>query len=177
MDEYKLESYWNDLPTSMADAATYDDLQQWWGLKEREVRRVLHELSLYDNGDDFVLIRSGKCKGFYKTENKDDIESYKQECLNKGRSVFAPIRKINRILNANLTQMSFENNLRVIREDRHLKQSIVAEYMRAFDESFDVPMLSKMENGFCLPTPFQLARLSELYGCDPDQLVSVDLFL
>lgn len=176
MDEYKLESYWNDLPTDPAKAATYDDLQQWWGLREREVRRVLHELSRFDNGDDFVLIRSGKCKGFYKTDNKECIEAYKQECLNKGRSVFAPVKKINRILRANDSQFSIENNLRVIREDRQLKQSTVAEYMRAFDEHFDVPMLSKMENGFCLPTPFQLARLSELYGCDPASLVSMDIF-
>ncbi len=177
MYELKLENYWNDLPTNRADAASYDDLRMWWGLpNDRDVRHILHELSRFDNGDDFVLIRSGKCKGFYKTDDKDEIKAYKQECLNKGRSVFAPVRKINRILHANDTQFSLENNLRVIREERQLTQSTVVEYMRAFDEHFDTPMLSKMENGFCLPTPYQLARLSELYGCDPSSLIAVDLF-
>lgn len=176
MDEYRLETYWNDIPTNKEDAASYDDLKMWWGTDERAVRKILHDLSSMDNGDDFVLIRSSRGKGFYKTDDKDEIERYKQECLNMGRSVFAPIKKINRILKANLTQMSIENNLRVIREDRQLKQSTVVEYMRAFDEHFDVPILSKMENGFCMPTPYQLSKLCEIYGCSPDDLVKVDLY-
>lgn len=177
MDEYRLETYWNDLPTEKEKAATYDDLKQWWGANERDVRKILHKLSSLDNGDDFVLIRSSRGKGFYKTDNKDEIERYKQECLNMGRSVFAPVRKINRILRSNNTQFSIENNLRVIREDRQLKQSTVVEFMRAFDEHFDVPMLSKMENGFCLPTLMQAVRLSELYGCKPEDLINYDIFL
>lgn len=177
MDEYKLEALWNDIPKNKEEAASYDDLKQWWGANERIVRKLLHALSSMDNGDDYVLIRSSRGKGFYKTDDKDEIERYKNECLSMGRSVFAPIKKINRILKANLTQMSIENNLRVIREDRQLKQSTVVEFMRAFDEHFDVPMLSKMENGFCLPTLMQAVRLSELYGCKPEDLINYDIFL
>lgn len=177
MDEYKLEIFWNDIPTSRNEAVTYPVLMMWWNLNEREVRRVLHELSRMDNGDNYVLIRSGKCKGFYKTDDKDDIEKYKQECLNKGRSVFAPVKKINRILSANKTQYSMINNLRVIREDRQLKQASVCAYMQVFDEAFDVPMLSKMENGVCLPTPYQLIKLAEFYGCEPTDLVCAELYL
>lgn len=176
MNENRLETYWNDIPTSRKEAVPYVILCMWWNLNEREVRRVLHELSRMDNGDNYVLIRSGKCKGFYKTDDVGEIERYKQECLNKGRSVFAPIRKINRILSANKTQYSMINNLRVMREEVQLKQSEVCEYMQRYDAAFDVPMLSKMENGVCLPTPFQLTRLSELYACNPDDLVSVELF-
>lgn len=176
MDEYRFETYWNDLPTEKEKAATYDDLKQWWGTGEREVRKLLHDLSSMDNGDDFVLIRSSRGKGFYRTDNKDEIERYKQECLNMGRSVFAPIKKINRILKANLTQMSIENNLRVIREGLNMKQRDVCEIMQEIDEGFDTPMLSKMENGVCLPTPRQLAKLCEIYNCSPDDLVKVDLY-
>lgn len=176
MNEFKLQTYWNDIPTSKKDAVSYLELIMWWNLNEREVRRVLHELSRMDNGDDFVLIRSGKSKGFYKTDDREAIEAYKQECLNKGRSVFAPIKKINRILSANKTQYSLTNNLRVIREDRGLKQSDVCAFMQNFDESFDTPMLSKMENGVCLPTPFQLIKLAEFYDCDPDDLVFAELY-
>ena len=176
MDEFKLEAYWNDIPTSKNDAVTYPVLCMWWHTNEREVRRILHELSSLDNGDNYVLIRSGKSRGFYKTDNQDDIERYKQECLNKGRSVFAPIKKINRILSANKTQYTFTNNLRVIREERNLKQAAVCAYMQVYDESFNAPMLSKMENGICLPTPFQLLKLSELYGCLPSDLVKADFY-
>lgn len=176
MDEYKLETYWNDIPTNKNEAVTYPILKMWWGLNEREVRRTLHDLSSFDNGDNYVLIRSGKSKGFYKTDDRKEIEQYKQECLNKGRSVFAPVKKINRILNANTTQYSFINNMRIIREDRNLKQTTVCEFMQAFDEHFDVPMLSKMENGVCLPTPFQLGKLCEIYGCQPEELVHTDIY-
>ena len=174
--EYQLEKYWADIPTSRNEAATYDHLCMWWGTNERAVRRILHELSSYDNGDNYVLIRSGKSKGFYRTDDPLAIEEYKRECLNKGRSVFAPIKKINRILSADSKQFSMVNNMRLIREGLNLKQSEVAKHMQAFDEAFDVPMLSKMENGVCLPTPYQLVKLAELYGCEPSELIKTDLY-
>ena len=177
MNEYKLEAYWNDIPNGKNNAVTYSILKMWWNTNEREVRRILHELSSFDNGDNYVLIRSGKSKGFYKTDDQKEIELYKRECLNKGRSVFAPVKKINRILNANAAQYSLTNNLRTIREDRQLKQSTICEYMQAFDDAFDVPMLSKMENGVCLPTPYQLKMLSEIYGCNPADLVNADFYI
>lgn len=176
MYENKLDLFWNDIPTNRFEAVTYAVLQMWWGMGEREVRRALHELSYYDNGDNYVLIRSGRNKGFYKTDDESEIKAYKQECLNKGRSVFAPVKKINRILNANTDQFSLKNNLRVIREDRHLKQSTVCEFMKVFDEHFNEPMLSKMENGVCLPTPFQLGKLSEIYGCQPTDLIETEFY-
>lgn len=176
MNEYKLQAMWEDIPTSKAEAVPYSILQMWWGMCERDVRQALHDLSRLDNGDDFVLIRSGRNKGFYKTDNKEEIEAYKKECLNKGRSIFAPIKKINRILSANGDQYTLNNNLRVVRESRNLKQSSVCAYMRVYDEAFDVPMLSKMENGVCLPTPYQLGKLAEFYGCKPSELVTIDFY-
>ena len=177
MNEYQLEAYWNDIPIGKVNAVTYPVLMMWWNADARKVRNILHDLSRYDNGDNYILIRSGKCKGFYRTDNNIEIERYKKECLNKGRSVFAPVKKINRVLNAEKKQLSFVNNLRVIREERALKQSTVCEYMRAFDEHFDIPILSKMENGVCLPTPYQLGKLCELYGCQPDDLVKMEFLI
>lgn len=176
MNEERLELYWADIPNVKEDAATYSELTMWWNKNEREVRRILHELSCYDNGDNYVLIRSGQRKGFYKTDNKEEIEAFKKECLNKGRSVFAPVKKINRILSENAEQFSIENNLRVFREALELKQKQVVAYMQQYDEHFDAPMLSKMENGFCMPTPFQLAKLAQFYCCDPGDLINSDLY-
>jgi len=177
MTDYQLEIYWNDIPTDKKDAVKYDELCMWWHTSERNVRLILHELSRLDNGDDYVLIRSSRNRGFYKTDNREEIEAYKQECLNRGRNVFAPIRKINRILSANKTQYSLINNLRVIREYRNQKQTSVCAYMQVYDEAFDVPMLSKMENGVCLQTPYQLMKLAEFYGCEPTDLVCAELYL
>lgn len=175
MNKTHLELYWSELPIGKENAADYNTLCGMWGRCERVVRKILHDLSHYDNGDDFVLIRSSKSKGFYKTDNKEEIVAYRRECLSKGRSVFAPVKKCNRILRVNTSQVEFFNNLRVIRESNNMRQNEVCNLMRSVDRNFDVPLLSKMENGVCLPTFAQLTKLAEIYGVEPSELVCTDL--
>lgn len=176
MDEMRLEFYWNDIPIGKANAVDYSYLSERWGKVDREVRKILHFLSAFDNGDDYILIRSSKGKGFYKTDDEKEIEAYRAECLQKGRSVFAPVKKINRVLSNNAEQFTFENNLRTVREMKGLHQKAVCEYMQKFDKAVDPPMLSKFESGACLPTPFQLARLAVLYGVPAAELINGEFF-
>lgn len=93
-----LETYWNSIPIGKENAATYAQLCAMWGKSDRAVRRKLHELSGYDNGDNFILIRSSHGKGFYRTNNPEEINRYKQECINRARNTFKPLRKIRRVL-------------------------------------------------------------------------------
>lgn len=176
MDEYKLELYWNDIPVGKENAVTYADLTAKWCDSERFVRQILHNLSAYDNGDNYVLIRSGKNNGFYKTDDTVEIKAYRQECLNKGRSLLAPLKKINRVINANTQQFEIENNLRVIRELKGLKQSDVCKQLKRYDSAIDKSMLSKMENSVCLPTPYQLSIIAKIYDCEAYELVNGDLY-
>lgn len=169
-------TYWNDIPAGKENAATYEDLCYMWNCDPRKARAILHELSAFDNGDNYILIRSSAGKGFYKTDDETEIRAYKRECLNKGRSVFAPVKKINRVLTENTTQYSFINNLRVIREGKGIKQKEVCKQMQAFDRAFDKSLLSKMENGVCLPTLSQLVHLAQIYDCEPSELVYIDLY-
>lgn len=175
MENQTLEMYWLQIPTGKQNAVDYTALCGRWGKTERAVRDILHELSLYDNGDNFVLIRSSKTKGFYKTDDLAEIAAYRKECLNKGRSIFAPVRKCNRVLKNDGVQIGFFNNLRVIREDKGLTQKDVCERMKAVDSAFDVSLLSKMENGYCLPTPAQLSKLAEIYAVLSVELVGEEL--
>lgn len=105
MENAKLSFYWRDIPIGKENAVTYNELCMRWGKNERAVRMILHELSRFDNGDDFILIRSSLNKGFYKTDNLEIIEAYKKECLNRGRNVFAPVRKINRVMGIDPNQI------------------------------------------------------------------------
>lgn len=105
------EAYWQQIPIGRENAYTYDKLCEMWECSERTARQILHELSSYDNGDEFILIRSGGSKGFYRTDNPDEIERYRQECLNKGRSIFAPVRKCNRILSIDDSQLVLDLGL------------------------------------------------------------------
>ena len=175
MNDKQLDLYWSELPTGKENAVDYPRLCQMWGRTERMVREILHELSLYDNGDDFVLIRSSKSKGFYKTSDKDEITAYRKECLNKGRSVFAPVKKCNRILKTESLQVNLFNNLRSVRESVGLKQKDVCQEMKKYDRAFDESLLSKMENGVCLPTFTQLSRLAQIYGVERSELIRADL--
>ena len=168
--------YWDDIPVGKENAADYEWLCAIWECDKRKARAILHELSLYDNGDNYILIRSGGCKGFYKTDDESEITAYKRECLNKGRSVFAPVKKINRVLSADAEQLSLTNNLRVIRESKGLKQSQVCAVMKRYDRTFDKSLLSKMENGVCLPTYYQLSKLAEIYAVKPFELIQADLY-
>lgn len=101
----KLSYYWSCLPTSKEAAITYPELCVMWNCTERKVRYILHELSYYDNGDNLILIRSSHGKGFYKTDDVQEIEKYKKECVNRARHTFAPLRKINRVLKVNDLQL------------------------------------------------------------------------
>lgn len=176
MQKYELEKYWKDLPVGKENAIDYINLCARWWSDKRQVRAILHELSRYDNGDDYILIRSSRGCGFYRTDDEEEIKAYKRECLNRGRNVFAPVKKINRVLNANTEQYSFENNLRVCRENAGKKQTEVCDTMQQYDPAFDVPLLSKMENGFCMPTPYQAILLAQIYGVEPVELVGAILY-
>lgn len=98
LDEQTLGMYWNDIPVSSENAISYAELMLKWNVSDRRVRSILHQLSYYDNGDKYILIRSSRKKGFYKTDNMAEIERYKKECTNRARHTFAPLRKIRRVI-------------------------------------------------------------------------------
>ena len=173
MTKESLEMYWNSIPIGRENALTYTELRINWNCNERRARAILHELSLFDSGDDFILIRSSKNKGFYRTDSIAEMEAYKKECLAKGRSIFAPVKKINRVLGENAEQYSMANNMRVIRERCGLSQAEVCE--RVGDIGLDKFLLSKMENNICLPTQYQLRRLAQIYGCTAHELIDMSL--
>lgn len=100
-----LVKLWDDIPIGRDNAITYLELCFKWDCNKRKVRSILHKLSGYDSGDKFILIRSSKGKGFYKTDDVKEIEQYKKECMNRARHTFIPLRKINRVLDINDNQV------------------------------------------------------------------------
>lgn len=171
-----LEHYWNSLPIGKENAISYEELCAKWQMSRRSVRHILHKLSLYDSGDDYILIRSCNGKGFFKTDDMQIIQAFRTECVNKARSNFAPLKKINRILNeVNDLQLSLCNNMKNARIVAGLKQKDVVRQMQQFDESVNEALLSKFENSVCLPTPYQLCLFARIYGVTPAELVNTDL--
>lgn len=169
--------YWRCIPVGKENAITYPQLEQRWGMSSRMVRKTLAELSRYDNGDNYILIRSSRGRGFYLSDDPAEIAAYKRECRSRALQTFAPLKKINRVLAVVLPEeinYSFTNNLKLRRKACGLMQDEVCEIMRAVDPSFDKSKLSRLENGYALPTPLQLHALANIYGCEPCELVEVD---
>lgn len=96
MNEYI--AYYNDIPIGKENAVTYTELRLKWNCSERRVRYILHELSCLDTEDNYILIRSSHGKGFYKTDDIDEIKRYKKECTNRAANIFLTIRKARRVL-------------------------------------------------------------------------------
>ena len=172
----KLDKYMGDIPIGIENAVDYNYLSIKWRKCPRDVRFILHELSTYDNGDDYILIRSAKGKGFFKTDRKQDIIEYRQECMSRAINTFAILKKINRVLKHSTNQLQLRNNLRTYRESNNLTQGCVCNMMSRFFTAFDKSLLSKMENGVCLPTYAQLSKLAEIYGCSSQELINIDLY-
>lgn len=174
----KLELYWSEIPVGKENAVSYDYLCTAWGISQRAVRSILHKLSIYDNGDDTVLIRSSKDGGgFYRSSDSAEIAAYRAECLRRGQNTFAPLKKIDRVLSSNNGQLSIYNNLRAVRVATGLKAKEVCKLMRATDPAFDESILSKMENDRCLPTAMQLRNLAEIYGVKPSELIGLNEYV
>lgn len=180
LSEEEIKNYLDTIPIGKENAISYPLLCLNWKVDEREARRIMHELSLYDSGDEFILIRSSKSAGFYRTDDREEIKKYRLECLNKGRSCFAPVKKINRILKDDLitsNTINFFNNLKNIRLAKGLKQTEVIEKLKEIEPSVDVSLLSKFENSVCVPTPTQLIKLASIYECSPSELISLNDFV
>lgn len=176
LSEKDIISYLNSIPISRENALNYDDLCSVWHVNQRTARAIMHELSLYDAGDELVLIRSSSGNGFYRTDDRNEMKAFRHECLKKGKSCFAPVKKINRILkdDATANEIAIFNNLKSFRLAKGLKQREVINIINEKEPNVDVSMLSKFENGVCIPTPKQLMLLAKIYDCSPSDLILIN---
>lgn len=173
-----LAEYWETLPIGKENAATYAKLCEKWSMSERRARSILHALSLYDSGDNYILIRSSSGRGFFRTDDLETIKAYKKECTKKAKSNFAPLKKINRILaGAEDKQFTFFNNMKQARELKGMTQQEVVDLIQKHDKTVNAALLSKFENSVCLPTPYQLLLFARIYDVKPFELVDYESYL
>lgn len=65
------------------------------------------------------------------------------------------------------------NNIKKLRLERGMSQRDVTTYLRCYDKRMDSSMLSRFENGLCLPTPLIMRCLCNLFDCLPGDLYGV----
>ena len=95
-----LYRFWDDIPTDETGtpAVDYATLCFLWHVDRRSVRAILAELSAFDNGDCYILIRSSHNAGFYKTQNREKIAAYRREVYARAMNTLKPLKKIKRVL-------------------------------------------------------------------------------
>lgn len=173
-----LEGYWQSIPVGRESAITYPQLEMMWRMDARQVRKMLAALSGFDNGDNYILIRSSTQRGFYRTDDPEDIAAYGRECRSRATKTFAPLKKINRVLRslnaADGINCSLFNNIQNVRRERGMSQLEVCRRLHLMGIVSDVGLLSKIENGYAMPTPAQLSAMAVIFGCEPFELVAME---
>ena len=98
MEEHVLTQYWEMIPVGKKNRVTYSELCDLWGMSKRMVRLILNRLASWDNGDQYILVRSSSARGFWRTSDKDEIRRYRREPLSRAKSYLKQLDKINRVL-------------------------------------------------------------------------------
>lgn len=159
-------NYYESIPIGKENAISKNDLCKMWNMNVRSVREKIKKLRCQDNGDDLVIVSTSKQSGYYRTDDRNEIKQFKAETSRRAKHTFRPLKKVNRILGVDEDQVSFTNNLKIARIDSGFKGADIVNMLKELDSRFDKSLLSKIENGVCMPTPDQLAVLSQAY-CKP----------
>lgn len=85
------------IPVGKANAVSKIKLCEHFDVDERTIRKHIAELRNTDNGDNYIIISSSHYKGYYKTDNLEEIEQFEREVLNRGKHTFYPLVKVRRV--------------------------------------------------------------------------------
>lgn len=94
-----LDELYRDIPIGQDNAITKEELMEKWGVStERHVRLIIAELRAQDNGDQYVIISLSNKKGFWRSDDPMELQTYKRELMSRAQHTFIPLKKVNRIL-------------------------------------------------------------------------------
>ena len=97
----------------------------------------------------------------------------------KARHTFAPLKKVNRVLDAYETADQLEllenANLKAARIASGLQAKDVVEEIKKKDPAFNKVTMSLSENNRSLPTALQLSVMADLYKTTPAELLGAEI--
>lgn len=93
-----MDELWQDIPIGKENAITRAALARKWGVSDRKARSMISKLRAQDNGDGHVIVAFSSGKGYYRTNDPQDIEHFIKEMTNRARNTFAPLKKARRVL-------------------------------------------------------------------------------
>ena len=88
----------DDIPIGAENAITREALARKWNTNDRTAREIIAKLRADDNGDGYVIVSHSNGRGYYRTDNIEQIRHFKNEMEKRARNTFLPLRKARRIL-------------------------------------------------------------------------------
>lgn len=166
-------NHYESIPIGKSNPILRTQLCVLWNMSDRQVREKIAHLRSNDNGDDFVIVSTSNNAGYYRSDDRKDIDAFKQQTLKRGKKTFLPLKKVNRILGTHENQSSINNVLKMARIEAQLSTDEVVKELCKVDVRFDKSLLSRIENGLCLPTLKQIAVLTTLYNQPINDLIGI----
>ena len=94
-----IDELYRDIPIGRDNAITKEELMELWGVStERHVRLIIAELRAQDNGDGYAIISLSTVKGFWRSDDPMELQTFKRELMSRAQHTFRPLKKVNRIL-------------------------------------------------------------------------------
>lgn len=79
---YRIE----DIPIGRENAISRKNLAAFWGVNDRTARQIVSELRTIDDGTDYVIVSISRFSGYYRTNNPDEIDHFRNEMVKRIRS-------------------------------------------------------------------------------------------
>lgn len=164
--------YYNSIPVGRENAITRAELARRWGMSQDRVRHKIAELREEDCGDNYIIFSSSnpETRGYYKTDDPAERRAFMQETKNRAINTFKPLKKAQRIENGDSGQYSLCCNLKQYRTDKNIKNTAFCEALSAAGVPMSEPILSRIENGYVLPTPRAAQLMAEILNCEVSDL-------
>ena len=86
------------IPVGRDNAVTRQRLCDITGLNDREVRRQISELRAHDDASNLVIVSVSNGRGYFRSNNPDDIRHFIAEMQKRNRMVYQAIKIAKRTL-------------------------------------------------------------------------------
>lgn len=90
---YRIE----DIPIGRKNAISRKNLAAFWGVSDRTARQIVSELRTIDDGTDYVIVSVSRFSGYYRTNNPEEIDHFRNEMVKRIRSTKKAIETAERI--------------------------------------------------------------------------------
>ena len=90
---YRIE----DIPIGKENAISRKNLAALWGVSDRTARQMVSELRTIDDGTDYAIVSVSRFSGYYRTNNPDEIDHFRNEMVKRIRSTKKAIETAERI--------------------------------------------------------------------------------